>query len=267
MNDLRLVVSKEEALDALERCYQSGKTLNRNDYGQINSWKKTVTDKLDECFESNDISKRFSKDLDLRASTLSRAGSASSFTERIPRALKYLRLLSKGLEDPTVPDVAVTEAKRVECPSNRRVFVVHGHDDSTRLKVEAVLNSLDLEPVVINSKANSGLTIIEKIEKHSDVGFAVVLFTPDDLGASIEDHESGKYEKRPRQNVVLELGYFWGQLGRERVCMLNSIGEDLSSDLRGLGYTTLDLSNAWKFELVKELKAAGYDVDANKLLA
>ena len=149
---------------------------------------------------------------------------------------------------------------------SKKIFIVHGHDEALKEKVSAVLRRLKLDPVVLNEQANQGLSILEKIEKHGAVGFAVVLFTSDDLGASKADHANAKYDERPRQNVVLELGYFWGKLGRDRVCLLNGVGDALASDLKGLGYTSILNGDAWKFELVRELKAAGYSVDANDLI-
>ena len=53
-------------------------------------------------------------------------------------------------------------------------------------------------------------------EDYSDVGFAVILMTPDDVGGL-----KGQEQKdRVRQNVVFELGYFIGKLGRNRVMAL-----------------------------------------------
>jgi predicted nucleotide-binding protein len=67
--------------------------------------------------------------------------------------------------------------------------------------------------------------------------------------------------------VVVELGYFVGSLGRERVVALKRGSElEVPSDFNGVVYTPYDDAGHWKFELVRELKAAGYDVDANKLI-
>lgn len=71
---------------------------------------------------------------------------------------------------------------------------------------------------------------------------------------------------RARQNVVLELGYFVGRLGRDRVLALKRGDVEVPSDFNGVVYTDYDAAGHWKFELVKELKAAGYNVDANALI-
>jgi predicted nucleotide-binding protein len=105
--------------------------------------------------------------------------------------------------------------------------------------------------------------VIEKFEAHSNVGFAIILLTDDDEGKSKTEID---LKKRARQNVVLELGYFIGKLGRSKVLPLYSDGVELPSDIHGLLYIPLDKAENWKFSIVKELKEAGYTVDANKLL-
>src|SRR5438876_10758390 len=105
------------------------------------------------------------------------------------------------------------------------VFIVHGHDEWMRGRVVAQLQMLGLRPIVLQDELNKGRTIIEKlvdIEKLIDtgaVGFAVVLLSPDDMGYSKRDG-AGKARPRARQNVVLELGYFIGKIGRDRVLPL-----------------------------------------------
>jgi predicted nucleotide-binding protein len=72
---------------------------------------------------------------------------------------------------------------------------------------------------------------------------------------------------RPRQNILLELGYFVGKLTRARVFALKREGElELPNDIAGLVYTPYDAAGHRRFELVRELKAAGYTVDANSLI-
>ncbi|HAM35653.1 MAG TPA: hypothetical protein DEB40_01375 [Elusimicrobia bacterium] len=146
---------------------------------------------------------------------------------------------------------------------NRKVFIVHGHNDKLRGDVARLIMTLGLEPIILHEKANQGQTLMEKFLKHSDVGFAMIVMTADDTGkAKTEDTP----RPRARQNVVFEWGFFVGKLGRDRVCALYEQGIELPSDLQGIVYIPLDVGGHWRFGLIKELKAAGYAVDANKLL-
>ena len=144
---------------------------------------------------------------------------------------------------------------------NDRVFVVHGHDEGAREAVARLLNSLGLTPIILHEQASEGRTIVEKLEHHGDVGYAVVLLTPDDVGGGDRD----SLMPRARQNVVFELGYFMARLGRQRVCALHRSEVDLPSDYMGVVYIPLDSAAAWRFSLAKELRAAGFPVDMNKL--
>ena len=94
-------------------------------------------------------------------------------------------------------------------------------------------------------------------------GLAVVLLTPDDEGRL---QGGTDLKPRARQNVIFELGYFAGILGRNRVCALTKGDVEIPSDYDGVIYITLDDSGGWKLRIVKELKAAGFDVDANLAL-
>ena len=148
-------------------------------------------------------------------------------------------------------------------PSNK-VFVIHGHDEAVRETVVRFLEKLQLESVILHEQTNEGRTIIEKFEDHADVGFAVVLLTPDDTGGSKRTPDESR--DRARQNVVLEFGYFLGKLGRNRVCALVKGNIEKPSDLDGVVYVPLDEGDGWKLLLVRELKAAGFAVDANQAL-
>jgi predicted nucleotide-binding protein len=182
--------------------------------------------------------------------------------------LKKLRSIHERLELLPAPESEATgapdrEGKRTGNPSSRRVFVVHGHDDGLKETVARFLTKLDLEPVILHEQPNRGRTIIEKFEAHADVAFAVVLFTPDDVG-----YPAGKadeFKPRARQNVVLELGFFMAALGRERVCVLYKHGVDVPSDYSGLLYQDLDPKGAWRFRLAVEIKSAGIEVDLNRV--
>lgn len=147
--------------------------------------------------------------------------------------------------------------------ANNRIFLVHGHDLGMRDSVALFLRGLGLEPIVLDEQANKGRTIIEKLESHSDVGFAVVLMTPDDEGISRRDKEANsklKPKARARQNVVLEMGYFMAHLTRARVCGLTKGSIEIPSDLSGVLVVPIDQGD-WKNRLAKELEDAGYTID------
>ena len=114
---------------------------------------------------------------------------------------------------------------------SNRVFIVHGRDSEIKDQVAEHLRSMNLDPIILNEQANQGLTVIEKFEKHADVAFAVVLMTPDDIGGP--QSQGGNLGPRARQNVIFELGFFIGKLGRNRVCALTSGEVEIPSDYSG----------------------------------
>lgn len=145
---------------------------------------------------------------------------------------------------------------------SRKVFIVHGHDEGARETVARFLERIGLEAVILHEQANQGRTIIEKVEAHGDVGFAVVLLTPDDVGCK----KGGIPEPRARQNVLLELGYFFGRLGRDKICTLKRGTLDIPSDFAGAVWEELDENGGWKLALARELKAAGHSIDLNTVM-
>ena len=146
---------------------------------------------------------------------------------------------------------------------DRSAFVVHGHDDAARESVARFLENIGFRAVILHEQPNKGRTIIEKVEAHAEVGFAVVLLTPDDEGRTKGEVD---FLPRARQNVLLELGYFVGRLGRERVCALMRGELELPSDFGGVAWVPFDESAAWKTLLGKELQAAGFEIDWNKVM-
>ncbi|HDL6990173.1 TPA: nucleotide-binding protein [Yersinia enterocolitica] len=145
---------------------------------------------------------------------------------------------------------------------SRKVFIVHGHDDGARETVARFLERIGLEAIILHEQANQGRTVIEKVVAHSDVGFAVVLLTPDDEGCV----KGGTPEPRARQNVLLELGYFLGRLGRDKVCALKRGELEIPSDFAGVVWETMDSNGGWKQALARELEAAGHNIDWNKVM-
>lgn len=150
-------------------------------------------------------------------------------------------------------------------PVGDRVFIVHGHNDALKLAVARFVERVHgTPPVILHEQADRGQTIIQKFEHHAEqVGFSIVLLTGDDEGRSVH---ADALQRRARQNVVLELGFFIGVLGRERVAVLCDSGVELPSDIDGLLYTPITSDGSWQLKLAREMKAAGLAIDFNKAL-
>jgi predicted nucleotide-binding protein len=157
------------------------------------------------------------------------------------------------------PQQVIAVTPPISMPQNNKVFIVHGHDDAARESVARFLEKLGLTAVILHEQANSSLTVIEKLERNSDVKFAVVLLTPDDLGCKKED--SKNLVLRARQNVLIELGYFVGKLGRSNVCSLRVGETEIPSDFNGVVYTDYDKSGGWKLKLAQELITAKFSIN------
>jgi predicted nucleotide-binding protein len=151
---------------------------------------------------------------------------------------------------------------------NQKVFVVYGHDETSRTQLENLLRRWKLEPVILDQLASEGQTIIEKLEMYTaDVSYAVVLATPDDEGHRAGRPDEKKY--RARQNVVLELGILFAKLGRRKVAVLikDQHAMERPSDIHGVVYIPFasDISREAGVQLAKEMSAAGYHINVNNL--
>lgn len=187
-----------------------------------------------------------------------RSGHAS-FENLLKTLEEELRLFAKP-----APSYSKTKPSPV---SNRDVFIVHGHDDAMKEAAARTLGKLLFNPVILHEQPSKGRTIIEKFEEYSNASFAVILLSPDDLVKLKSSEKDFGY--RARQNVILELGFFLGKIGRSNVLVLYKQEQnfEIPSDYSGVLFVAYDTSGHWKMELAKELKAAGHEVDANLLLS
>ena len=164
-------------------------------------------------------------------------------------------------------DIKNTETQKDDNLSNDKIFIVHGKDEEMKQTTARVIEKLNLEPIILHEKPNEGKTIIEKFTDYSKVGFAIVLLSPDDIVLNNgDDINSRTY--RARQNVIFELGYFIGKIGRNRVIALYKDSEnfEMPSDYSGVLFVPYDMSGKWKFDICKELKSCGYEIDANLII-
>ncbi|MGN6065381.1 TIR domain-containing protein [Brevundimonas diminuta] len=182
---------------------------------------------------------------------------------KVNRAVTLLSQAIEGLSEDLahLPEaVSVTLPKLTQAVPTK-VFIVHGHSETAREIVARFIQQMGFEPVILHQQHNGGRTIIEKIEHHGDVGFAIVLLTPDDIGGV----SKADLAPRARQNVILELGYFIGRLGRDKVCALKAGELEVPSDYHGVVYQVLDAAGGWKVPLARELQGAGYSVDWGRI--
>lgn len=134
------------------------------------------------------------------------------------------------------------------------VFIIHGHDELMKTQVQLLMHIAGVRSYVLHEVADKGRHTLDKlIEETKDAAYAIALLSPDDL---IIDGKG-----RARQNVILEIGYFIGQLGKPRVRMIIKEDVEVPSDLDGILYQRFDKDGAWKVKLIKELQAVGIFVD------
>jgi len=173
-----------------------------------------------------------------------------------------------------------TLQKKTGIPLSKSIFIVHGRDHKPMKELKAMLKEFDLIPIVLHEQPSGSRTIVEKLDKYSDVGYAFVILTPDDTTSSKFDEVLEKLDseeeieiqiqkdsfrsmikKRARQNVILEFGYFMGKLNRDKVCCLLKGDVERPSDMHGIVYIPFKESvNEVIDKIAKELKAAGYGI-------
>mgnify|MGYP006268157583 CR=1 FL=1 len=183
---------------------------------------------------------------------------------------ELVNLISVMLEDVSLSmpeEISDTETIKQTDKKSAGIFLVHGHNEEMKQGTARFLEKIGLKPIILHEQPNRGRTIIEKFTDYANVGFAVVLLSADDV--AFEKSESANHGKlRARQNVILELGFFLGKIGRQNVVVLHEQVEnfEIPSDYQGVLYEPYDSSGNWKLLIARELKASGYTIDGNKLL-
>lgn len=176
---------------------------------------------------------------------------------RFLRSLKYENYANNNTD--AFPEEKLSAVQQ-NVRSKAKIFVVHGHDNDLKNEVARFIEHQNIDAIILHEQIDTGKTIIEKIEEHSEVGFAIILYTPCDVGrSSRESEEENKH--RARQNVVFEHGYFMAKLGRSNVLALKKEDVEIPNDLSGTIHTVYDSPGAWKLNLAQTLANAGYEID------
>ena len=267
--------TKAKARERIQKVLDSIPALKEQRRGsaEFNKWRRDTEIAIANTFvESTNPVEEFNKirySLGIFVSGTSESEFQCAYVRGLERAASVLESMIDEIEEywEEEEQEAASEISQVNAPiDTRKVFIVHGHDHGVRDMVARFIEQLELEPVILQEQPNQGLTVIEKFEQHAEVGFAVVLFTPDDIGSAKDDADNTRY--RARQNVIFELGYLISHLGRSRVAVLykGDKGDiEIPSDYSGVLYTQIDDGGGWKFSLIGEMKGAGLDVDANRV--
>ena len=238
-------------------------------HAERSKWSKFNTELLLRLFDNSSMADEYNRFyggvISMRRPTFQEV--VNEFREDMDDSITRLEAIRDRLE--LIPEIAAITTSAAPSLATaatlgQDVFVVHGHDEAAKEAVSRFIEKLGIKAIILHEQPNAGRTIIEKFEVYSNVGFAVVLLTPDDIGASRDKATEGK--PRARQNVILELGYFIAKLGRERVCALYKEEVELPSDIYGVLYIPIDTAGAWRLSLAKEMKHAGYPVDMNKAI-
>ncbi len=236
------------------------------DSGKLTEWRQKVQSALRRLFGDDCNQLKAFNDVLYSPLVFSTGTSDSTFHKSFMNGMKRARAIIRSVIQ-EYEDYELRPGPTSKMPTDgnvtatRKVFVVHGHDNEMKEAVARFLERIDFEPIILHEQASGGDTIIEKFERHANVSYAVILLSPDDVGAV--KIKSDELHPRARQNVVLELGYFVGRLGRSHVCPLVRGPLEVPSDFHGVVYIPFE-GESWKIHLVKELKHLEFEIDANK---
>ena len=278
----RLKWNREKAEEELQKQIFKGKEIlkikidNLNEFEtakkELNSWITYNKQLFTVMFDSQEIKNKFEyafgHPISMQVGSRSWHEEKKDLLKELSEKIDFLGDLKKTLHlfEHSVSLESNIENIRVDSlKSSNKVFIIHGRDETVKYKVANFLRKIELTPTILHEEANLGKTIIEKFESHaSEVGYAIGILTGDDVGGLNSDNPELK--PRARQNVILESGYFMGLLGRDKVSLLYENGVDLPSDLFGIVYISIDANDAWQLSLAKNMRAAGIQIDMNKVI-
>ncbi len=277
-----LNVPKEDAFQKITNLITQGKSIiereihSKEEFDEVDSlkskWASYCHDLLSRYFDNSKYAEEFNV-AGLTSVAAVRFGGPPPLSHKIEKMKAILKSKIDKLESindrlELIPNqegqIQVAEITQQVAVKSKNIFVVHGQDEAAKQSVARFLEKLDLNPIILHEQPDKGRTIIEKFEDCSDVGFAIILLTPDDIGYKKDKPEDAK--PRARQNVIFELGYFFGKLGRRNVCALYKEGVELPSDIQGVIYVLMDPAEGWHKTLAREIKHSGIEVDFNKLI-
>jgi predicted nucleotide-binding protein len=152
------------------------------------------------------------------------------------------------------------------------VFIVHGHDEDLLHEVVRFTADLGIRAIVLKDVGGAARSLIDKFfEIGGSARFAIVLLSADDMGASRLQYDepdvgTKALKYRSRQNVILELGYFYGLLGWDNVFVLEKPASrrfpdfERPSDLNGVVFDRYDAGGKWRSTIRNRLVDHGFTI-------
>jgi predicted nucleotide-binding protein len=179
---------------------------------------------------------------------------------KLESILHRLDIWSSDLGPEIMNRSGATRSSETDTP----VFVIHGSDTtSAQIVARAIERATGRDVIILREKPNSGRALIEKFEDHAEeASYAVALLTADDEGRRKGE---ATHQARARQNVIFEMGYFYGHLGRRRVSVLLDPTVERPSDMAGVVYITFSEDGAWKHELFRDMEAQGFTINWSRI--
>jgi len=150
------------------------------------------------------------------------------------------------------PKPQATAKQNSTVPVGNKLFVICSEEKNIETELTNFLGKLGLVTIVIQEKTKQHVKLLAKLKENSDVGFAIVLMDPASNSLS--------------HDAIFELGILVGALGSNRVCCLSETNVNILANYSGISYISADNAGAWKFMMIKYLKQAGFQVDANLAL-
>lgn len=257
-----MTIQQKNAIDKISRLIETLEKLNYHDNiidNEYMKWNEKALRIFDNIFGKN--SKQAYKYVEIQFECMNSYGDCTHIEtfNHAKKAMKsLLEVFIEEIEEWDEHINAFNKDSLIEIDKTK-IFIVHGHDNGLKQEVARFIEKLGLTPIILHEQPNAGKTIIEKIESFTDVGFGIVLYTECDQGAK----KGEDLKARARQNVVFEHGFLIAKLGRENVSHLATPNIEMPNDISGTIYVD---NNNWKQDIFKELKYAGYDIDANDMI-
>jgi predicted nucleotide-binding protein len=258
---LNLIASKNEIIKRLNKQLVAGKSLHRikpeesstavaSLLHKVEDWKTLSFTVLSESFAGIEVTSEFNRISGVHKPLPGKyIEQQQDIQKMLSASLQFIQTILSSLD--TMDDVMARQNKN-------SIFIVHGQDDAVKQEVARFISDIGKKPIILHEQPNHGKTIIEKFNKYSEVPFALILLTPDDIGYPANSKNTKR--SRARQNVIFEFGFFVAKIGRNRVCVLHKGNVEIPSDLQGFVYIPFDEYGGWKEKVVKELRGLGIKV-------